>query len=496
MPEGSGRNTAKASESFFELLIARIAIFLFVMGVAVFGGIFSSAVNTQSIIIQVTIICWILAGPLCRWITGRVDVLDPLALMCLFGIHYFIFGPIFQLSISYWPFLPWTPSVESYVPVWYWWQTGMLALGLVFTKISDALPERSERPHTATALRLRSLPLYLMIITLAVKIATIVMLGGFSGIVASYQARIDGGGVSENNTFAGLGVIVSIGNAFPIAFGYWVLSWARHKRWVGSRRFLISFSIAVFLITLVSNGLMGSRASIVYCVVVVIALYHFSIKPFKPVLIVGAIVLLFSFSQIYYAFKFGGLEGIVSGGASSSILKEREIDSLENFGLIRDYTRMDVQTLAVYSVEAGQVPKSWGRSYLGGLAAIVPSAIWPSRMDSFTNEKSSIVYGRENSGKITNLVFGGFGELYVNFGIFSIFACPIIGAMLSFMRRLTRRARQGKNLRAAFVAPLFAILPVMLLVYDSNSLLYVIISIGVVPFMYFLLSRRISLAGR
>lgn len=486
-----GRRSSNARA--LEALIGRIIIFCLIIALAGYAGLFYSTLNTQSIIVQIIIISWILSGPLCQWLVGRLDVLDPVALMCLFGVHFFVFGPIFQLSLSYWPFLPWTTSVESYVPIWYWWQVAFLSLGFLALRVFDSRSAEINTQQFMSVPKFREMPLILMISTLIVKLATIVMLGGFSGMIASYQARIDGGGISENNTFAGLGVVISIGNAFPIAFGYWLIWIVKNNAISKSRIFLVMFSVIIFAVSFGANGLMGSRAYVIYGIVIVMGFYHFIIRSFKPFAILGSIALLFSFSQIYYAFKFGGLEGLLSGSTSGEILKERQIDDLSNFGVIRDYTRMDVQTLAIHSIEAESTLRVWGRSYIGGLAAIVPSAIWPSRIGSFTEEKSQIIYGRADPGRITNLVFGGFGELYVNFGILSIIACPIIGAMLSIMRRRVAQAGRGINLHAAYMAPLYAILPIMLLVYDSNSLLYVLISIGLVPILYSSLSKKVLL---
>lgn len=459
------------------------------MALAAYAGLYSENVKTISIFFQVTIISWLLSGPLYLWITRRVDALDPVALMCLFGVHFFIFGPIYQLNLAYWPYLPWSSDVESYVPIWYWWQAFMLAASFLFLALFDGRLQTVIQEQSIVVDRLQLMPIIAVVSTLLVKILTIILLGGFSGIIAQYQARITGGGVSENNTFAGLGVIVSIGNAFPIALGYLVLRRLKGSRRLKSWVFLSLFFIAIFGISFVSNGLMGSRAYVIYSIVMVVGLYHFQEKQFKPLFIIGCLFLLFNFSQIYYAFKFGGIDGLFTGKTSYAVLKERDITDLSSFGMIRDYTRMDVQTVAIHALDSGGVTKSWGRSYVGGIAAIVPSALWPNRIASFTREKSQIIYRQENPRKITNLVFGGFGELYVNFGILSIFFTPILGALFAFLRSYNRLALTGRNPKAVFFAPLVSIVPIMLLVYDSNSLLYVLISVGLIPLIYNIMAK-------
>ena len=488
-----GENTT--SPSLLSLINGRILISFCIMAISAYAGIFSKGVDTKSIIFQVIIIAWLLSGPLSRWVLGQVDVLDPVALLSLFGIHYFIFGPIYQLSLDYWPFLPWTSSVEAYVAVWYWWQVAIISISFISLTLLSQLGRNEISDTKKTIFFLKEIPIILVVVTFVVKLATIVMLGGFSGIIDTYQARLDGGGVSENNTFAGLGVVIAVGNAFPIAFGYWVIFLLKDKYWAKSRLFLVAFAVTMFAVTFASNGLMGSRANVIYAVVIVLALYHFVIRPFRVLQIILAIVVLFSFSQLYYSFKFGGIEGLLSGQTSSSILKGRQIDDLSNFGIIRDYTRMDVQTLAIYSVDTGATKNSWGRSYLGGVAAIIPSAIWPSRMDSFTLEKSRIMFGRNDPGKITNLVFGGFGEAYVNFGILSALLSPVLGLLLYKMRKSVALAGSSYNLHVAYKASIMVIFPIMLLIYDSNSLLYVIISAGMIPFIYSFLSKNVMVAN-
>jgi hypothetical protein len=259
-----------ASFSTLRTIFGRIIIFGFIIILALYAGLFSGKVDVESIIIQILIISWLMSGPLCDWLLGRVDVLDPVSLLCLFGLHYFVFGPIYQLNLSYWPFLPWSANVEAYVPSWYWWQAAMISLSFLILKLIGFRDGKAIGYKTIPVIAFSELPFILVVATFIVKLATIVMLGGFSGIIASYQARIDGGGVSENNTFAGLGVVISIGNAFPIAFGYWFINLYRNKPWIRSRVFLVFFASSMFAITFAANGLMGSRANVIYAVVIVL----------------------------------------------------------------------------------------------------------------------------------------------------------------------------------------------------------------------------------
>ncbi|MFP3560050.1 hypothetical protein SB861_57120, partial [Paraburkholderia sp. SIMBA_049] len=98
--------------------------------------------------------------------------------------------------------------------------------------------------------------------------------------------------------------------------------------------------------------------------------------------------------------------------------------------LFRDLSRFDVQALAIDTATQPAYAYPMGRSFVGAIASIVPSALWSDRPDTFALEKSEIMRDFERTAlDKTTLLFGMPGEFLVNFGIAGFvlsFAIPAI----------------------------------------------------------------------
>ena len=45
---------------------------------------------------------WLVAEDALRWLSGEVDVLDPVGVLGLFGVHFFFLAPLLHVSWGYW----------------------------------------------------------------------------------------------------------------------------------------------------------------------------------------------------------------------------------------------------------------------------------------------------------------------------------------------------------------------------------------------------------
>lgn len=449
----------------------------------IFG--FATSRLESSTIIPLTLISFQLSLVIGFWLNGTLDTLDPIVALSLLCVNYLLVAPILQLYFQFWPYIYWNNSSEYYVDQWFWLQ---LAFFSIIFFIAAAPIAKVDRPLTESSdvsvNGLAWIGIFLSLaVTLAAKIYTLIAFGGFGGTIDAYQLRLNSGGVSENNVFAGMGVPFAVGNAFPIAAGYALVLTLRNKPFWKSRLgfiLLVAF-ISVTAITL--NGLVGSRANIIYAVAMPVALYHFLIRRISISVLVAGVVSLLIFSQAYTTYKFGGLEAVFSPSRYEQVMQDRKIEDVQLFSSVRDFSRMDVQVLTLEAVDTGLIELRYGRTYLGGIASIIPSSIWPNRIGSFTDEKSIIHYKSRNPSKISNIVFGAFGEAYVNFGYGSFFIAILIGLLTRFCRSMTLTpAASGISY---IFSPIAVVLPVMVILYDSNSLLYVLIMMSIVPIFLF-----------
>jgi hypothetical protein len=137
--------------------------------------------------------------------------------------------------------------------------------------------------------------------------------------------------------------------------------------------------------------------------------------------------------------------------------------------LFRDLSRFDVQTLAIDAVTQPGYAYPMGRSFVGAVASVVPSALWSDRPDTFALEKSDIVRDLERTAlDKTTLLFGMPGEFLVNFGIAGFVLAFVIPALLLVMQNNTgKRERKWLPLRAVLWP-----LPFLFFLFDSNVLVY------------------------
>lgn len=456
-----------------------VVIFVFfceiaLMGLAVVGG---SADVPMTVVFPALLIALILAFPIADWLSSRVDLLDPIALLSIFGVHYFLYGPFYQISHNFWPYLRWSSSIGAWVPLWYWLQLIFISMAL-FIGGAGRFQLRANRVANGASAE-RTMFIILLICGVA-KAATFALFGGIGGMIEAYNLRIQMG-VLSYNPFAGLGPLVFAGDAFPFVGAIAALWFVRKKSFAKSNLFFVSFMAVAFVFVLFLAGLRGSRSNTVYAMAIIFGTYHFMIRRIGRGTLLAGVVGLVLFMQGYYAFKVGGVESVFNPAVREEAFKTKQLQDTKNFVIIRDFTRMDVQVITLWRLmETGYEPV-WGRSFVGGIASIIPQAILPNRPTNFIKEKTEIITpGRTfvmQGG--TTLVFGEFGELLANFGILSVLFGVPFGFLLRYFRSVIDTVNADSPL--VFVAPVLGIIPITFLVYDSNSWLYFFIQFLLAP---------------
>lgn len=425
----------------------------------------------------------IVAFPLVDVIAGRRDIFDPVSMLSLFSLHFLIFSPLYQVSENYYPYLNWSAVNTSYVGTWF-----LITSLAIFCLLTPAyVLSRGILPSKETiALECREVGSLIKILNIFiaisafVKIYTLFHLGGFSGIAAAYTDRLEFG-VSSYNPLKGIGALVYVGDALPVLLMIKImLDWPR-------ARLAIILTLSVILsVSLV--GWYGSRSNIIYSIFFVLIYIHFINKKLGMKWMLSAFVGLIVVMNAMIIYKFGGLEAVFDANVRKEVFHKRGIENPLAFVAVRDFGRMDVQTIAVTEVLAYDYPLALGRSYFGGLTSIVPSAIFPSRPENFTKEKTEIIFpGATASDDFeTTLVFGGVGEAFVNFGFYSFFVFLGVGLCIAKLSIFYQRA---KKLRQVVILPVISLLPVAFLIYDSNSLMYFFAQFALFPLMLLMIMK-------
>ncbi|BCZ79596.1 hypothetical protein PTKU64_32710 [Paraburkholderia terrae] len=304
------------------------------------------------------------------------------------------------------------------------------------------------------------------VLSLAALAFIYLKLGGYAQIAQLYAVRLETS-VTKNDPLEGLGVVQAFANTAPL----WVFVCVMLRPW-RSRLIRIFAFVQLIVLGWLSSGVFGNRQGIVFVVLFACLTYHTLVTPIsrRAAKIVGICVAVGGLAMIPMKFgiDYSQIENLSKNFADQRML-QLSMGPL-SFFLFRDLSRFDVQVQALDSVSKPGYTFAMGRSLIGGVAAIIPKAIWKDKPETFAREKSDIVRETEtNQSDETTLLFGMPGELLVNFGMF--------GYLLSFVALawlITRITMMGLGTGWRWI-PVKIVsypLPFLFLLFDSNVLAY------------------------
>ncbi|MDR6417814.1 hypothetical protein [Paraburkholderia phenoliruptrix] len=384
-----------------------------------------------------------------------------------FLLFFFGIFPLWQLLVGDEIYLKLFPQDSAPVVLWYLLSMAGVALTRIALDINGKMlthwTARTDR--TARAGGLAYLFAALSLCALAFMYAK---LGGYSHVVQLYDTRVESNG-TDYDPFRGLGVIQAFANTSPL----WVFVCLTMRR----RRNVLFTTIAFVQLGALgwlSAGVAGSRQGIVFVLVFALFLYHGFVKPISAkkartfglgVALTGIVLI-----PLKLGLGYSDLAKLPQRFAEQRDL-EVSMGPLSAF-LFRDLSRFDVQAVAINEVEKPAYELAMGRSFVGALASIVPTALWHDKPDTFAQEKSEIVRALERGTMDkTTLLFGMPGEFLVNFGLLGFvlsFAIPVW--LLIALNRVGRRSSRWTALRAVMWP-----LPFLFFLFDSNVLVYYVV---------------------
>lgn len=221
----------------------------------------------------------------------------------------------------------------------------------------------------------------------------------------------------------------------------------------------------------------GSRSLVFWGLFWAVGILHFWIRPIPKKLIFASIILMLLFLYFYGIYKVAGLDvlqSFESGEAHTEVVEDtgRTLEYL----LLNDLGRAAGQSFLLYRLSSPEsdYEYAWGRTYLGGVAQLIPSAIWPGRPPPKNKEGTeaqfgmgSYVPGRAFSGRAWGLA----GEAMLNFGPVAVpFAYLVFGLLVGRVRRLMITLDPADSRR--IVLPLLISVCVAMLTWDSNNIVW------------------------
>jgi hypothetical protein len=440
------------------------------------------------------LLCGIVIGAdAASWITGEVDVFDPIGILGLFGVHFFLLAPMLHVSCGYW-------AEETQPPAdWRPWLGAMAALnllGLLVYRFARAYcgPGRPSASPVAAVWRVRPGAWGwwfggALLLAGALQAWIYASYGGLWGYVSAVQRA--------EHSFLGSSWIAMVADSFPILawMGYAILL---RRRPAPSWPTLLC-ALAVFAaLKLLFGGLHGSRSNTIFALFWAVGIVHLCIRPVPKKLILGGTAMLVLFMYVYGFYKSGGMEGLQRALESSDARAQMEEETHRPLRatVLGDLGRSDIQAAVLYRLTRPQsdYQLGLGRSYLGGLLTILPGPLWRDRPPTKVREGTEALYGRGSYRErplnatydkdrflgMSVAVYGLAGEAMLNFGpLAAPFSFAVLGLAVGRVRRWAAAWRR-RDVRWLLM-PFLVNLCLVVLIGDSDNVVAFVMGAGLIP---------------
>ena len=397
-----------------------------------------------------------------RWARGQTDLLDPVGIVGVYGVHFFFLAPLLHVALNYWM------SDVVAPPDWRDWLGWMAVVNVISLSayrlgvgIRDN-PTEVQRPRSTVVVKPKQFKLAsvaALAVGIAIQLFEYLRVGGVAGYIAAAR------GTAETS-LKGMGTFFTISESVPIIAIIAYVVFARERPGLRSLR-VTTFALGLFFVLAIFfGGLRGSRSTTVWSLLIAVGAIHFYLRPLsRRYLLVGAIA-VFSFMYIYGFFKWQGVSGVdqfLNGGTRAAAVQAsgRGIDTL----LLGDLGRSDVQAYLLYRTTGGRSDYQFamGMTYVHDLAILLPRAVMPDRPPTKVKQGTEALYGMGSYRPgfwSASRVYGLAGEAMLNFSFVAVplaYLCfgILVGRVSNFVERLgaqdTRRLVSGVLLTTCLV---------------------------------------------
>jgi len=431
-----------------------------------------------------------------EWLRGRVDVFDPVGLIGLFGLHYFLLAPFLHVWWDFWWEYRFNPLE------WRPWLGRMAILNLIgligYRFAMQMAHNHAPLPRKSWQLNWKrfSVVMPIALVGSALLQSWIYLdQGGLFGYIQTYEESLG----TWSKAFQGRGWQFVLAESFPILSALTYILLLRKHPLLRKNVAVVLFLGFQLVMELFFGGLRGSRSNVIFGLFWTIGLVHFYVRRITRKQIIAGALVVFAYMNVYYFYKHGGVEALMSAANRSSYKAIAGIKGdrdEKKFILLHDFGRADIQALALYLIATGDDYRyGLGRSYLGGFASIVPRAIWPDRPQTVRKERTELLYGARspssrNVGAQVMWMFGAPGEAMLNFGVLAApFPFLVWGFAVGWVALLFRRLPRDDT--RALLLPFLVGLSLIMFIGESHIIVFWIVKDGLVPsVVLFLCSDR------
>jgi len=435
------------------------------------------------------------------WLRGRLPLFDPAGILAMFGLHFFFLAPLLHVTWDYW-LLYIVPPTD-----WREWLGRMAlinALGIAayrwsmhrFSRgTSSAKPRTTWRIHERTFVPVL---LFAMALSAVLQAAVYAYFGGIGGYISTFSDLLN-----SNETFQGLGWVFMFSEALPVLAIIGFAVYAHRSRHAGSWAVVAGVLLVFIIAKVFFGGLRGSRANYVWPLCWALGIVHLWVRPIPKRLALAGVGVLVVFMYAYGFYKSFGSDAFRA--LASSNMREQMVESSKrglDATVLGDLGRADVQSYLLYRLTSPQSGSdyeySWGRTYYGAVALLVPKRFWPDRPLGKGKEGTEAMFGKHSFSPrfYATYAYGLAGETMLNFGPWGVpVAYLLFGALVGAIRRRAATL-DPRDSRTLFI-PFLVGVCLHILVWDSDVTFYHVITTGLLPFVLVWLAsaRQVCAAG-
>jgi hypothetical protein len=332
-------------------------------------------------------------------------------------------------------------------------------------------------------------------VTACVQALVFARYGGILGYMQAFSAK--------ERAITGMGWIFTISESFPILalIGYAVYARRSGRKPTLTKTCLVL--LAFLALQLLFAGLRGSRSNTIWALFWATGILHLTVRPIPRRLVAVGALLLLIFMYLYGFYKSYGLDAVDAfrksqAGDVTATPQHRKLRSV----VVGDLGRAEVQAFLLYRLlspyQATDYELGHGRTYMGAALLVIPKSLWPNRPVGKRKEGTELEYGagsyKGERFKSTR-VYGIAGEAMLNFGPLGVpVAFAAFGLVVGWVRRylLTWHTADCRLL----LAPYLVNMCFVVLVGDSDNLVFFIISNGAIPILVVALSSTRQFIGK
>ncbi|MCF8708913.1 hypothetical protein [Rhizorhapis sp. SPR117] len=252
------------------------------------------------------------------------------------------------------------------------------------------------------------------------------------------------------------------------------------------------------LITVGMNFSRGSRVTVLLIIVLGFQLFHqyvFRLSKLSLFALLIGSAIVFNLMTVYKHLGIQGVSSYLAGEGVPAYLDENYTNPIRI--VIGDIGRSDIQASILDAQMEDRIPLAYGRTYVKALTLPLPDFIDPipdkwskvfvgSYAQLNIDPTSAILYNNP-SGRGSSRIYGMVGESILNFGIFGAVLSFVIFGLLS--RWAILYSIHPKGWESALIAPTISALPLFMLFYDLDNIVFRLTMLLGIPGALLLLNR-------